>query len=120
MLCSSSIISKFHQPESLPPHTASRHPQSGHVYPAVVQPLTGREDDNHLRYSVDLERKNFKKAGDVLAEIWSKMVLDGHGVTAQYVENESVSVDDIDEHWCASHCRVSQYLLQIVKCEQTT
>jgi len=68
----------------------------------------------------DLERMNLKKAGDLLAEIWSEMVLDGHGVTAEYVENASLSVADIDEHWCARHCRVSQYLLQIVKCELTT
>jgi len=38
-------------------------------------------------------------------------------VTAEYVENASLLVDVIDEHWCARHYRVCQYLLQIVKCE---
>ena len=31
--------------------------------------------------------KEFQKAGDVLAEKWSKIVLHGHGVTAEYIEN---------------------------------
>lgn len=63
-----------------------------------------------------LEKSNFRKAGEVLAEIWSNLVLDNYPVHAEYVENCTLTVPDVDEQWIARHCRVSQYSLQIVKC----
>lgn len=67
----------------------------------------------------ELEQKNFKKTGEVLAEIWSNLVLDGYPVTAEYVGLQNAPLtasQDIDEVWIARHCRISQYALLIVKC----
>lgn len=33
-----------------------------------------------------LEKDNFKKAGDILAEIWSAVCIDGHEVVARYID----------------------------------
>lgn len=63
-----------------------------------------------------LERSNFRKAGEVLAEIWNTLVLDDYPVNAQYVENHTMTVPDVDECWIARHCRIAQYTLQIVRC----
>lgn len=65
----------------------------------------------------DLEKKNFQKAGEVLAEVWSNMVIDGHGVVAEYVEPdasaESFIPDLPSQQWYSEHVRESQYLLQV-------
>ncbi|GBP40850.1 hypothetical protein EVAR_88911_1 [Eumeta japonica] len=65
----------------------------------------------------DLEKKNFQKAGEVLAEVWSNMVIDGNGVVAEYVEPddsaESFIPDLPSQQWYSEHVRESQYLLQV-------
>ena len=58
---------------------------------------------------VNLEKCNFKAAGEILAQIW-EVVLDKFPVVAEYVENFWM------KEWISVHCRISQYLLQIVKC----
>lgn len=63
-----------------------------------------------------LEKDNFKKAGDILAEIWSAVCIDGHEVVAQYIDpnNDTSSVPDLPaEEWYTEHVRESQYLLQV-------
>jgi hypothetical protein len=66
----------------------------------------------------ELELKNFEKAGETLAQIWSNVVLDSHPVVARYVDpnEQPVEADALDPEWEATHVRVSQYLLQIVRC----
>lgn len=81
----------------------------------------------------DLEVKNFKKAGEVLAEIWSQRIIDGYEVEAEYISpsggagsngTDSAPRGYISEHapdflteeWKSAHVLQSQYLLQIVKC----
>ena len=66
----------------------------------------------------ELEKKNFKVAGSILAEIWSELVLDGYPVFAEYIEDEKLLTSGYDEGWVYRHCRISQYMLQIVKCSQ--
>lgn len=51
-------------------------------------------DNNGRTIDDDLEKKNFQKAGEVLAEVWQKTVIDSHPVIAEFVQNEEVSVDD--------------------------
>ena len=41
--------------------------------------------------------------------------LDERPVIAEYVENERCYPDDINELWVSQYCRISQYMLQIVK-----
>lgn len=64
----------------------------------------------------NLEKDNFKKAGDILAEIWSAVCIDGHEVVAKYIDpnNDTSSIPDLPaEEWYTEHVRESQYLLQV-------
>ena len=63
----------------------------------------------------ELEKKNFKVAGNILSQIWGELVLDGKSVTAEYVENELIITDGYDEQWVFKHCRISQYMLQVMQ-----
>lgn len=84
---------------------------------------------NEANVTIDpeLELKNFQKVGLVLPEIWCKRVIDKFAVDAEYIEpsaknSNSVIDDDPDfltEEWKMNHVRQSQYLLQIVKCNNT-
>ena len=68
----------------------------------------------------ELERKNFQRAGEVLAEIWGQLVLDDHPVISEYVENQASEPDDYNELWVSQHCRITKHILQIVKCDDRT
>ena len=43
--------------------------------------------------------------------------MDGHPVVAEYVENDASQPDDYNEAWVSKHCRISQDMLQIAKCD---
>ena len=65
----------------------------------------------------ELELKNFEYAGEIRSEIWSKLVIDGHPVVAEYIKDNSPhSPMQKSEDWKVEHIRESQYFLQIVKC----
>lgn len=70
----------------------------------------------------DLEKANFKKAGEILAEVWSQAVIDGFHVHAQYIEPLSTSTTPSapTAKWCWKHVQQSQYFLQVVKCNDIT
>jgi len=79
---------------------------------------------NHLDKSLkcidgSLEKRNFSKAGQVLADVWSKTVIDNHPVVATYIEPEASRPipKEMSETWKSIHLRASKYLLQIVKCD---
>ena len=70
----------------------------------------------------NVEQKNFAHAGGILAEIWSKTVIDKYEVVADYISPEKAEYDEEqlihkDWKWRENHVRESQYMLQIVKCE---
>ncbi|XP_052132755.1 uncharacterized protein LOC127752143 [Frankliniella occidentalis] len=80
-----------------------------------------------------LEQANFGAAATILGDVWSDLVIDGHPVVAEYVPNPAPADeggDAEDQHadeeetakaeWLADHVRQSQYLLQIVKCKNTS
>ena len=51
--------------------------------------------DNHLdsqrrTVEVDLEKKNIKRAGEVLAEVRNELVIDNCSVTCEYVESSTI------------------------------
>ena len=74
-------------------------------------------DHNNKTIDEELELQNFEYAGEILAELWSKMVIDGHPVVAEFIKDPPSEVSIIKlEDWRANHVRESQYLLQIVKC----
>lgn len=70
--------------------------------------------------TVDLavEQQNFRKAGEVLAEIWSSVLIDGKTVFAEYVEPNATAECFVPNmpspEWCSKHVRQSQYFLQVV------
>lgn len=66
----------------------------------------------------ELELANFAHAGQILAEVWSSMIIDGHDVEATYIEpTETQDPEEVDMVWYKDHVRESQYFLQIVKCQ---
>jgi hypothetical protein len=67
----------------------------------------------------ELAKKNFAMAGDALASVWSKTVIDGYPVSARYCEpNENLlPIFPQSEEWKMEHVRQSQYCLQIVRCK---
>ena len=77
-------------------------------------------DHNGKTIDDKLERKNFDYAGNVLADIWSSMMIDSHPVKAVYISDEKLtSPSEINSVWYSNHVRESQYFLQIVKCTNT-
>ncbi|CAF1271257.1 unnamed protein product, partial [Rotaria sp. Silwood1] len=78
-------------------------------------------DANGNTIDFELEKQNFKKAGEVLAEVWSDTVIDCHPVVASYVNSSITSQisSKIDEFWCDRHVLQSQYTLQIVRCDSS-
>lgn len=74
-------------------------------------------NDSGKTINPTLERENFQKAGEILAEVWSSVLIDGHKVVAEYIKpKDSLSLvpDLTDEQWYADHVRESQYLLQVL------
>ena len=69
---------------------------------------------------IELEKENFFKAAEVLTEVWSKTVIDGHKVHCEPLhagcEKEP---EHVDPDWAATHVQQSRYSLQIVKCFNT-
>ena len=72
-------------------------------------------DDRGRTVDTDLEKKIFRKAGEVLAELWSDVVIDGKAVVAEYIEpdccNEHFVPTIPSQDWCSK--RVRQYLRQV-------
>ena len=65
-----------------------------------------------------LEEKNFKAAGEILAEVWSETVIDNYPVIAQYQPpGKIVEFKGLTQQWIDCHVRQSRYLLQIAKCK---
>ena len=74
-------------------------------------------DDKGNTVDPQLELKNFEHTGKILGRIWSGMVIDGYSVIAKYIgDKRSEFVNDVSDKLRLSRIRLSQYLLQIVKC----
>jgi hypothetical protein len=79
-------------------------------------------NSNGATINSELELLNFKKAGETLAEIWSETVIDNYPVFAKYIEpktGQNIMINSINENWKFTHVKQSQYLLQIVKCDDS-
>ena len=71
----------------------------------------------------DLELKNFEAAGEVLAELWGKMMIDSHQVTAEYVANPPLpSTKDfsVSSLYKSRHLIQTQYMTVVLKCDDTS
>lgn len=66
---------------------------------------------------LDLEKKNIFQAAEILLDIWSKTVIDGHRVDCVAVPLGQEYVPPTpDPTWVSKHVQQSWYSLQIVKC----
>ena len=77
---------------------------------------THLDNTNNTVYE-ELEPKNFEHVGEILAKLWSKLVISNHPVVAEFVREEPLDIFITQSK--ANHVRQSQYLLQIVKCNDT-
>ena len=55
---------------------------------------------------------NFKAAGEILEKVLEEIVLDNFPVVANHVED--TAKDPVDFNEINVHCRISQYLLQMI------
>ena len=76
-------------------------------------------DSSRKTTDTNLEKCNFNAAGKILAKFWEEIVLDNFPVVTDYVENAAKDPADLNEKWVRVHCRISQYLLQIVRCNDS-
>lgn len=69
---------------------------------------------------IEKEKENFRHAGEVLCDLWNELEIDKFPVHSTYVDPDTIytdSVTEIDHLRYAKHVQSSQYLLQIVKCD---
>ncbi|CAF0879390.1 unnamed protein product [Adineta steineri] len=52
-------------------------------------------NDSGVTVNPDLERTNFKKAGEVLAEVWCGSIIDEYPVVAEYIDPPASSQDEL-------------------------
>ncbi|EFX64643.1 hypothetical protein DAPPUDRAFT_117997 [Daphnia pulex] len=70
----------------------------------------------------ELEKKNFEHTGSTLAKVWNSVIVDGHPIVAEHIDpltselNDELHLNIADQNWFSEHVRISQYFLQIVKC----
>lgn len=75
-------------------------------------------NDKNETVDTELELKNFQKAGETLASIWSETVIDQYPTVARFVSESNQYTPIIkDASWWHKHITFGQYMLQIVKCD---
>ena len=67
-------------------------------------------DSSRETIDTNLEKRNFKAAGEILAKGWEEIVLGNFHVVVDYVENVTKEPVDLNRKWISVHCRISQYL----------
>ena len=54
-------------------------------------------DSSRKTIDTNLEKRNFKTAGEILAKVWEEIVLDNFLVMADYIENAAKDPADLNE-----------------------
>ena len=75
---------------------------------------------NGMTVDEELELKNFRADGEVLAELWGNLVIDGHPATAEYVSdppNETTSEFKVTPLYKSRHLIQTQYMTVVLKCD---
>ena len=80
-------------------------------------------DDNKNTIDETLEKDNFAAAGEVLSDIWNELVIDGHHVSAKYVDPTTSAFKQrpfkqASEEWYSKHCQQGYYFLSFMKCDE--
>ena len=76
-------------------------------------------DSSRKTIDTNLEKRKFKATGEILAKVWEEIGLDNFPVVADYVENAAKDPVDLNEKPISVYCRISQYLLQKVRCNDS-
>ncbi|CAF1219869.1 unnamed protein product [Rotaria magnacalcarata] len=83
-------------------------------------------DDSGKTIDDALERRNFQRAGEALSQIWAQLKIDNHPVVSRYIKpliDNPAATPCVNEceHllWASEHIHQSQYLLQVVRCNNT-
>ena len=76
-------------------------------------------DKSNKTNNLELEKKNFAAAGEILASVWSETVIDNFPVVAKWIDpaEGSLSFGNAEQKWIDNHVSQSRYILQIVKCK---
>lgn len=79
-------------------------------------------NDKNETTDSELEIRNFAKAGETLAEIWSETVIDNYPTVARFVGENSTegTITLKDASWYNIHVSFGQYITQITKCSDTS
>ena len=56
-------------------------------------------DASNKIVTMELEMKNFKAAGEILAEIWLESIINGHLVKMAYIDSQERNIDTIEMTW---------------------
>ena len=88
----------------------------------VILPVDtfGTHLNNGLTVDEELEERNFEAAGGVLAEIWSKLVIDGHPVRSEYVNmkpTDDITQFTVSAAFKSKHLIQTQYMTVALKCD---
>ena len=73
-------------------------------------------DSQRRTIDVELEKHNFKKAGEVLVKVWNELLIDKFPVVCEYLKNSAMEPVVYEGSWVSKHCRILQYFFQVVKC----
>ena len=68
----------------------------------------------------DLEKKNFKAAGDILAEVWNNLVIDNYGVKAEFIEEpckDETLKFTVTPYYRSRHILETRYMTVYLKCD---
>ena len=68
----------------------------------------------------DLEKKNFKAAGEILAEVWNNLVIDNYGVKAEFIEEPSKDETlnyTVTPYYRSRHILETRYMTIYLKCD---
>jgi hypothetical protein len=78
---------------------------------------------NGQTVDTELEKKNFKAAGETLSELWSNLTIDNHEVKAEYVENPAkveTKEHKVSPAFRSRHVFETQYMVAYMKCDDRT
>ena len=83
----------------------------------------GSHLNNGKTFDIELEKKNFKAAGETLGEIWSELKIDECEVKAEYIEHapsqETIKYE-ISPVFRNKHVFETQYMTAYLKCDDRT
>lgn len=83
----------------------------------------GNHLDEKLRTNDhELEKQNFKFAGETLSQIWSSVIFDNFSTVAEFIEPDKSEIPQKNilsrnSEWFSKHVQTSQYCTQIIKCD---